>query len=51
MPARPLLLSASLVSLAALITFGFVIPVGVGMIHAMLAVSAVLFVTWWGLTH
>jgi hypothetical protein len=51
MPARPLLLTASIVSLAAWITFGFVIPVGVGMIHVLLAVSAMSFVAWWGLTR
>ena len=51
MPERPLLLSASLVSFVAWITFGFVIPVGVGMIHVLLAVSVILFVGWWGLTR
>ena len=51
MPARPLLLGASLLSFAAWITFGFILPVGVGLIHALLAVAGILWVAWWGLTR
>lgn len=51
MPQRPVILVASLISLVLWIVFGFVIPVGVGIVHALLGVSAILFVRWWGLTR
>ncbi len=51
MPQRPVTLVLSLATFAAWIVFGFVIPVGVGIVHALLGVSAILFVRWWGLTR
>jgi hypothetical protein len=51
MPQRPVTLVLSIATFAAWIVFGFVIPVGVGIVHALLGVSAILFVRWWGLTR
>ena len=31
------------------IVFGFVIPIGVGAVHLLLAVGTVLLVRWWAL--
>jgi len=41
-----------LVSLACLVlwaVFGFVRPIGLGIIHLLLAIGAVLWVRWWAL--
>jgi hypothetical protein len=35
--------------LAFWIVFGFVIPIGVGAVHLLLAVGTVLLVRWWAL--
>jgi hypothetical protein len=51
MPQRPVTLVLSLACFAAWIVFGFVIPIGVGIVHALLGVSVILFVRWWGLTR
>lgn len=51
MPSRPLTLAAGLLFLTAWMVFGFIIPVGVGLIHGLLGVAAVLLVRWWALTH
>jgi hypothetical protein len=51
MPQKPVTLGLSLLAFTAWILFGFVFPVGVGVVHAFLAVSAILFVRWWGLTR
>jgi hypothetical protein len=47
---HPALLVA-LVSFVAWIVFGFVMPVGIGAVHLLLAVSATFLVRWWGLTR
>ena len=47
---HPALLVA-LVSLAAWIVFGLVVPTGVGAVHLLLAVGTVFLVRWWGLTR
>ena len=47
---HPALLVA-LVSLAAWIVFGFVMPVGVGAVHLLLAIGTTALVRWWGLTR
>jgi hypothetical protein len=44
-------LIAALVSFVAWIVFGFVMPVGIGAVHLLLAVSATLLVRWWALTR
>lgn len=44
-------LAVSIACFVAWIVFGFVVPVGGGMVHALLGVSAILFVRWWGLTR
>jgi len=51
MPPRPVLLTIVILSALAWILWGFVYPIGVGVIHALLAVAAVGFVRWWALTH
>jgi len=51
MPQKPLTLGLSLLAFTAWIVFGFVLPVGVGVVHAFLALAAILFVRWWGLTR
>ena len=46
--------SALLVALAsfiAWIVFGFVMPVGIGAVHLLLAVAATFLVRWWALTR
>jgi len=48
---RSVPLIVSLACFVAWIVFGFVVPVGVGVVHALLGVSAILFVRWWGLTR
>lgn len=35
--------------LALWIVFGFVIPIGIGAVHLLLAAGAVLLVRWWAL--
>jgi hypothetical protein len=42
-------LGVALGSLVLWIVFGFVIPIGVGAIHLLLAVGAILLVRWWAL--
>lgn len=44
-------LLAGLVSLTAWIVLGFVLPVGIGAVHLLLAVGATFLVRWWGLTR
>lgn len=44
-------LLVALVSFVAWIVFGLVMPVGIGAVHLLLAVSATLLVRWWGLTR
>ncbi|HXE56417.1 MAG TPA: hypothetical protein VNK43_00305 [Gemmatimonadales bacterium] len=44
----PSLLSA-VVLLALWVVLGFVIPVGVGAVHLLLAAACVLLVRWWAL--
>ena len=41
-------LIASVVCLALWIVLVFIRPVGLGVVHVLLAVSAVLLVRWWG---
>lgn len=50
MPMKPLTLIAAVVCLAAWVFLGFVMPVGVGIVHALLGVGVILLVRWWGLT-
>ena len=47
---HPALIGA-LVSFVAWIVFGFVMPVGIGAVHLLLAASATLLVRWWALTR
>ena len=47
---HPALLVA-LASFAAWIAFGFVVPVGIGAVHLLLAVAATFLVRWWALTR
>jgi hypothetical protein len=42
-------LAIATVCLVAWIILGFVIPVGIGAVHLLLAVAAVLLVRWWAL--
>ncbi|HEU5218658.1 MAG TPA: hypothetical protein VFU23_08360 [Gemmatimonadales bacterium] len=42
-------LIASLVCLLLWVVLVFIRPVGLGVVHVLLAVSAVLWVRWWGL--
>ncbi|NNG17020.1 MAG: hypothetical protein HKM89_11110 [Gemmatimonadales bacterium] len=42
-------LGVALVCLALWIVFGFVIPIGVGAVHLLLAVGTILLVRWWAL--
>jgi hypothetical protein len=44
-------LLASLLCLALWIVFGFVRPVGLGVIHLLWPAAAVLWVRWWALTN
>lgn len=39
----------AIVSLVLWIVFGFVVPIGVGAIHLLLAVGTILLVRWWAL--
>jgi len=50
-PPKPLTLAVTLLSCVAWIIFGFAVPVGVGIVHALLAVSSIMFVRWWGLVR
>lgn len=47
---HPALLVA-LASFAAWIVFGFVLPVGIGAVHLLLAIGATFLVRWWALTR
>lgn len=42
-------LIASVLCLALWTVFTFIRPVGLGIVHVLLAVGAVLWVRWWGL--
>ena len=42
-------LIASLVCLALWVTFAFVRPFGLGIVHVFWAASVVLFIRWWAL--
>jgi len=42
-------LLASLASLLLWVVFTFVRPVGLGVVHLLLAIGAVLWVRWWAL--
>lgn len=39
----------AIVCLALWIVFGFVIPIGIGAVHLLLAAGTVLLVRWWAL--
>lgn len=42
-------LAIAIVCLAGWIVLGFVVPIGIGAVHLLLAVGAVLLVRWWAL--
>jgi len=42
-------LAIAIICLVAWIVLGFVVPVGIGAIHLLLAVGAVFLVRWWAL--
>ena len=42
-------LAIAIVCLVAWIALAFVVPVGIGAVHLLLAVGAVLLVRWWAL--
>ncbi len=44
-----LTLVVAILCLALWITFGFILPVGVGVVHVLLALATVLLVRWWAL--
>lgn len=46
-----LTLVIALLSLALWIVFGFVLPVGVGVIHLLFAIGATLLVRWYALKY
>jgi hypothetical protein len=43
-------LVVALLCLVAWLVFGFVIPVGVGAIHLLLAIGVLLLIQWWAVT-
>jgi len=44
-------LIASLFCLAAWIAFGFLRPIGLGVVHLLWPAGVVLWIRWWALTH
>ncbi|MGQ0703266.1 MAG: hypothetical protein ACT4PM_09060 [Gemmatimonadales bacterium] len=46
MPISPLI---ALVALVAWIVLVFVRPIGLGIVHLLLALAAILFIRWWAL--
>ncbi len=42
-------LAIAIVCLAAWIVVGFVVPIGIGAVHLLLAIGSLLLVRWWAL--
>ena len=42
-------LAIAIVCLAAWIVLGFVVPIGIGAVHLLLAIGTLLLVRWWAL--